>query len=127
MARRHREHDRIKERFWRRTIRQQQASRLTVRAFCEAENLTEAAFYWWRRELAQREREKPPRKRGLGKPAPTQKRACSFVPVQVIPEPSAFPAPGPIEVIIPTGHIVRVPPGFDRPTLDGVLGILESR
>ncbi len=47
----------IREKFWRRTIRQQQRSGLTVRAFCLREGLKDGAFRWWRQALARRDRE----------------------------------------------------------------------
>jgi hypothetical protein len=43
-----RQRDPIREKFWRRTIRQQQRSGLTVRAFCLREGLKDGAFRWWR-------------------------------------------------------------------------------
>jgi hypothetical protein len=58
MARRGgRQHDPLREKFWRRTIRQQQRSGLSVRAFCLREGLKEGAFRWWRQALARRDRE----------------------------------------------------------------------
>ena len=49
MARRGgRQRDPLREKFWRRTIRQQQRSGLTVRAFCLREGLKGGAFRWWR-------------------------------------------------------------------------------
>lgn len=43
--------DRELERAWRRRVRAQRTSGLTVRVFCEWEGLPESAFYFWRREL----------------------------------------------------------------------------
>jgi hypothetical protein len=58
MARRGgRQRDPLREKFWRRTIRQQQRSGLTVRAFCLREGLKDGAFRWWRQALARRDRE----------------------------------------------------------------------
>ena len=50
--------DLAKERFWRGTLREQANSGQSVRAFCRERQLTEAAFYFWRRELKQRESQK---------------------------------------------------------------------
>ncbi|MEK6233953.1 MAG: hypothetical protein N2C14_04510 [Planctomycetales bacterium] len=46
-----------KERFWRRIVRRQPKSGLGVRAFCKKQEVTEASFYAWRREIALRDRE----------------------------------------------------------------------
>jgi len=47
--------DADKERWWRKAVARQAASRLSVRAFCDREGLAESAFYFWRRTLAQRD------------------------------------------------------------------------
>lgn len=70
-----------KERFWRRAIRRQRKSGLTVSAFCTAEGLKDWSFHWWRRELAKRNRETPTAKR-----VQDPQNAPSFVPVQLVPE-----------------------------------------
>ncbi len=51
--------DAAKERFWRGVLKRFAASGLSVRAFCRRENLPESAFYFWRRELARRDDERP--------------------------------------------------------------------
>ena len=51
--------DRKKEAFWRRHVRGQVARGESVRAYCRGRGLKEPAFYWWRRELAQRDRKTP--------------------------------------------------------------------
>jgi hypothetical protein len=52
-----RQRDPLREKFWRRTIRQQQHSGLPVRAFCLREGLNDGAFRWWQQALARRDRE----------------------------------------------------------------------
>jgi hypothetical protein len=47
--------DPSKESFWRRMIRRQADSPLSVGAWCERHALREATFYWWRAELARRD------------------------------------------------------------------------
>jgi hypothetical protein len=44
-----------REAFWRKQVRRQAASRLSVRRFCEAKGLSEPSFYAWRRTLTQRD------------------------------------------------------------------------
>lgn len=47
--------DPARERFWRRAIRDQQRSGLSVRDFCRREGLKDGAFRWWRQELPRRD------------------------------------------------------------------------
>ena len=55
MARLHR--DLKREQIWRRHLEQQRASGLTVRAFCSFHNLKETSFFYWKKEIARRDRE----------------------------------------------------------------------
>jgi hypothetical protein len=43
-----RQRDPLREKFWRRAIRQQQRSGLTIHAFRLREGLKDGAFCWWR-------------------------------------------------------------------------------
>lgn len=104
---------RSKEQFWRRMVRQCQRSGLSVRAFCEEHGLSEPSFYAWRRILKERDA-----------------AAVRFVPVQVTPEaPSATVADrsaGALELLLGAGRRLRVEPGFDGPTLQRLLALLEE-
>ena len=113
---------RSKERFWRRMVRRCRRSGLSVRAFCEEQGLSEPNFYAWRRLLAERDA-----------------AAVRFVPVQVSPEPSspavtesaagataALGAAGALELVLGPGRRLRVGPGFDGPTLQRLLALLEE-
>jgi hypothetical protein len=122
-----RQRDPIREKFWRRTIRQQQRSGLTVRAFCLREGLKDGAFRWWRQALARRDREAPATTQAErdGQPAD---RVPAFLPVRLVdPEPVPACPPPPIEIVLATGPLVRVPSGFDPRTLGQVLAVLEGR
>ena len=128
MARRGgRQRDPLREKFWRRTIRQQQRSGLTVRAFCLREGLKDGAFRWWRQALARRDREVVASTQADRDGEPIE-AAPTFLPVRLI-DPEALPTrPSPsIEVVLPAGPIVRVPSGFDPRTLGQVLAVLEGR
>ncbi len=101
--------DESKEQYWRRVLTQWQASPpTTVRAFCAAQGVSQPLFYWWRREIRRRDRDRP-----------------QFLPVHVVGE---TPAPesddGAIEVVLGGGRCVRVRPGFDRTTLVRLLDVL---
>ena len=128
MARRGgRQRDPLREKFWRRAIRQQRRSGLTVRAFCLRESLKEGAFRWWRQALVRRDREvaattQPDRDGEPIEAAPT------FLPVRLVDLEAASPRPSPpIEIVLPTGPSVRVLSGFDPRTLGQVLAVLEGR
>jgi hypothetical protein len=115
--------DPARERFWRRTIREQQRSGLSVRDFCRREGLKDGAFRWWRQELPRRDQEPSKAPRGEGAEA-----AAVFLPVRVVaPEAVAPRTVPPIEIVLPAGAIVRVPFGFDPRTLGDILAALGGR
>ena len=121
--------DPAKERDWRRTMADHARSGLSISAFCRREGLTPHTFRWWRQELGRRDR--------LGTtdgadqaPSPSTGLALhsAFVPVQVVPDaPGPVPERCPIEIVLPGGPTVRVTRGFDPPTLDAILSVLEAR
>ena len=51
------ERDAKREAFWRGVFKRHAASGLTIRAFCQREQLTESAFFAWRRTIQQRDAE----------------------------------------------------------------------
>ncbi len=87
-----RRRNQAREQFWRDTVAAWRQSGQSVRAFCAARGVSEATFFARRRELLDRAPLPPP-------PAP-------FVPVNVVPDPTA-------EVVFPGGLIVRVPVAAD--------------
>ena len=115
--------DPVKERFWRRVFRRQDAGRLSVREVCERRGLAESAFYAWRREIRRRDQQedqdtavrahrrqstalagtsavtwaRPPRKR-----RPAQPRFFAGVGG----EPRASPAA--VEIHLPSGIVLRI-------------------
>jgi hypothetical protein len=99
-----------KEQFWREVLQQWSRSGLSVRAFCARQGVSEPSFYAWRRTLRQREAE-----------------ALRFVPVRVVSEakPSA-PGDGSVELVLAAGRRLRIGPGFDGPTVQRLLALLEE-
>jgi transposase-like protein len=79
-----------RERLWRRTMSAWQSSGLSVRQYCLGHGLTEASFYYWRRELRRRDAQRLP------------SLASEFVPVTVVPAAT-------LEVRCPSGHVVSLP------------------
>jgi hypothetical protein len=104
--------DAAKERFWRDAVKRQAASRLSVRAFCQREKLTECTFYAWRRTLAQRSREAVP-----AVPAP------AFVPMRVA---DRVACKGPIEIELAGGRVLRLPEAIAAERLAELVEALEA-
>lgn len=86
------------ERRWRELIARFRRSGQTVRAFCSTHGIGEASFYAWRREIEVRDRDRT--NSAPAEPAP------AFVPVRVA-------AAATIEVVLPSGVVVRVPAGAE--------------
>jgi len=119
--------DPAREKFWRWTIRRQQHSGLSIRDFCGRESLKDWTFRWWRQELARRDRQTSAAARGEQEGKPTES-APTFLSVRVTDLEVILPRQAsPIEIVLTTGPIVRVPSGFDPSTLGQVLASLEGR
>ena len=69
-----------REAFWRDVVGRREASGLSVRAFCQGENVPESAFYFWRRTLAERAGKLPKRPRATSRRASAP---AAFVPVRI--------------------------------------------
>jgi hypothetical protein len=126
--------DPAKERYWRRIVRQWRSSGLSVRDFCDWQALSEPCFYAWRRELAKRDREAAAGVPGIGaaragRPGkqnlPSRSPTAAFLPVQVVADSgrdaASLPQPHGIEVHLPGGVRLTVPPGCDRALLRDVI------
>lgn len=116
--------DRQREAQWRRTIREQARSGLSIREFCRKGRLRETAFYFWRRELQRRQAEQEQRQ-------PTHSPAApAFVAVRVdgavarADEDSLLA--GHIEIMLAGGRRVHVTAPVDRQALADVLAVLEG-
>ncbi len=101
-----------KERQWRELIDGHASSGLSIRAYCSVKQVKEAQFYSWRRELRLRDSAEDDRR----KPG-----AADFLPVSVD---LSFRS---IELVHPSGVVVRVPPVFDSSALSRVLELLDRR
>lgn len=99
--------DEDKEQHWRRWITLWQTSGLSVAAFCARHRLAPASFYAWRKTLQRRAAETVP-----------------FVPVQLVAD---VTTPPPLEVVLPDGSVVRVPPGFEAASLRHLLALLREK
>ena len=108
-----------REQTWRRHSEQQRTSGLTVRAFCSLHNLKETSFFYWKKEIARRDREA-----AFSPAASTSPAAPAFVPVAVI-DPPTDPTETPIDICLADGPRVRVRSGCDRELLADVLAMLR--
>ena len=117
MSRRGRGRDVNKERFWREAIGRWRRSGQTIRGFCRKQGLSEVSFHAWRRTIAQRDEQVPCATPLNCEPV--------FVPVRLTP---AVPGANevPLELVLGSGRIVRVPPGFDADTLRQLLTVLDD-
>jgi transposase-like protein len=93
-----------RECFWREAVAGHRKSDLSVRAFCRERGLSQASFYAWRRRLTRHEAGSP---------------LSKFMPVAVIAESM-------IEVMLPSGVVVRVPPGSEPTAVAGLVAALAA-
>lgn len=130
------ERDPKRERLWRAVLRKQARSGLTAKAFCRQERLSEASYYFWRRELARRDREPSPLHQRRREPVGAASfRAAKRAPVTSTPlfqELSILGGPSAaadrrLEIILPDGCRLRLPAEVDRGLLADVLQALEAR
>jgi transposase len=87
---------------WRQRLLRFASSGLSVPAFCAKEHLSVPSFYAWRRRLRDR-------------PAPAD--APPLLPVRLLP------AAPPVELVLPSGAVLRLAPGCD---LAFVRSLLEA-
>ncbi len=121
--------DPARETHWRKTIRDQERSGMSVHAFCAREGLKDGNFLRWRRELNRRDREAGPVVPNPATEGAIEPRGSSvFLPVRVVDADRVLSRPDPlIEIVLDGGPTVRVPTGFDPRTLGAVLAVLEGR
>lgn len=110
--------DASKERFWRNALKRQANSGLSVRAFCQREQLTESAFYAWRRTVAERNGEA---KSQTGRGGPP--RAPAFLPMMVTDRPARREL---IEMELAGGRILRLPESMPVDRLAELVQTLEA-
>jgi hypothetical protein len=90
---------------WQQRLQRFTHSGLTVAAFCDREGVSVASFYAWKRRLAADPAPQPP---------------LRFVPVRVVTP----PASAPVELLLPSGLVLRLAPGVDLAWLRQLLGLL---
>jgi hypothetical protein len=116
--------DPVKEKYWRRLLRQWQRSGLTARQFCDQQAISQPSLYAWRREIARRDRQPTtmlPTAHRADRAALTPAASPTFVKLAL--EATAPPA---IEIVTADGRLLRVRPGFDADLLRQLLRLLEE-
>jgi hypothetical protein len=97
--------------FWQMAIEAWQASGLSVRQFCRQEGLSEPSFYGWRKQLTH-----------PAVPEPDPGTHCPPSPFIQVSLPS-LSGHG-LELLLSSGHTLRIPSGVDKPTLTAVFSAL---
>jgi transposase len=116
-----------KREFWRLTSERWLSSGLSVRRFCQAEGLSEAAFYWWRRQLTATTASKPDKTdiaskghASAGSSGPDLARG-RFIEV-VLPRGGTAP----LELLLTSGNVLRICAAVDNASLGRVLSVLRE-
>ena len=105
--------DAERETRWRKVLAAWKRSGQSIRGYCREHGITEASFYFWRRELRLREAEA------------AQRNAAAFVPVRLKPEVPASCAPGMIELAF-NGLTLRVPAHTDTDRIRELVAALDG-
>jgi hypothetical protein len=93
-----------------------QRSGLTLREFGEKRGIPSSTLSWWRRVL-----------RRAGDEEGNGAAAENPVVFTEVPKPAKVPRmPAVVEIVLPSGHLVRVPAGADTGTLRRVLQALQT-
>ena len=108
-----------KEEFWRLVVNEQQASGLSIRRFCQRQQLPEPSFYTWRRTIERRDRERSASQGGeSNKQEHSQDAPPNFLPVKLL-DGDSFKSDG--------QDVLRQSSGFEITTRSGMtLRIDES-
>lgn len=118
--------DRGKESYWRCKLGEQADSGLTISAYCRREGISANSFFRWRRVLAERGDCRQPEARA---PIAGSVSTGLFAPVSVrssFEDPPSTSDACKIDMVFPSGHVLRVRPGFDSDTLVRLLDLLDS-
>lgn len=105
----------VRARQMQRVLARWQGSGLTLREFGQQQGIPLSTLTWWRQVF-----------RRAGEEAVSGAAAANVVFTEV-PQPANVPRiPAVLEIILPSGPVVRVPEGADRDTLQRVLQALQT-
>ncbi len=94
-------------RLWQERLERFRHSGLTTSAFCDREGISPASFYAWRRRL-------------LHDPTPPDSDTPRLVPVRLVTPPVSAP----VELLLPSGCVLRLSPYCDLTWLRQLLPVL---
>lgn len=102
------------QQFWQMVLDTFRASGLSVRRFCQQEGLSEASFYAWRKKLSKSQKSGPGNEQTPPEPE-------SFIQVPVVPSESSC-----LELVLASGHVLRIPSDIQRAFLSDVLSAVRQ-
>ncbi|MDC3960738.1 IS66 family insertion sequence element accessory protein TnpB [Polyangium jinanense] len=107
------------ERRWRRIVEKWRRSGLPARAFAKRHRISPVTMYWWSSRLGRQD---------AAHDSECAPAAPTFLPVEIIDDaPSgSMSAPMTLEVVLPRGEVIRVPPGADLAQLGRVVAALRG-
>jgi len=98
-----------REEFWREHVAAWEKSGQSIRGYCRAQELSEAGFHFWKRELKRRDERRA-----------SEARRPAFAEVRIAAVHEAF-----IEIVCGESRRIQVHPGFDEETLTRVIAAVE--
>ena len=98
--------------FWQMVIETWQDSGLSVSKFCKAEGLSEGAFYSWRKRLSVHT---------VQRKVPADPNPPAFIEV-AMPKSDHVP----LELVLSSGHTLRIHSAADNKTLSNVMSVLRQ-
>jgi hypothetical protein len=113
-----------REHLWRQHIQRQRTSGMTAREYCRTYTLRETTFFYWRKEIAKRDRQAAAPLTTASPPA--------FVPVTLVNADARTASITPsrddasIDIRLAAGHRLRIRAGCDRQLLADVLVMLRQ-
>ena len=102
--------------FWQMVLETFTSSGLSVRQFCQQEGVSEPAFYSWRKKLSAKN--KGP---SISSPKEDDPASDNFIQISL---PAGHSSP--MELVLASGHMLRIPSGMDRQTLILVFSALSE-
>jgi hypothetical protein len=104
---------------WSKRVERWKDSGLSAREFAAETGINARSLSWWRWHLSAK-----PKTSTASQPRRRRSRAVAVPPVTFV-EVSAPATAAALEVVVACGRTVRVPVGFDAPTFERLLAVLE--
>jgi hypothetical protein len=106
---------------WRPLVEEWRRGTKKAALFCRERDLSLSAFKYWKKHLALRDR-----RRQAERAASEARQAMRLVPVRIVESTAAGGAPGPVEVVLLGGRVLRVVGDFDPAVLRKLVAALEE-